>query len=166
MTASPSRWRWGGLVSRLTGDSGSNVREAPGGTGSYVLRPAAAIASWEQTATNGVLTWHGGQSAAARMTIRLMEAGDEVLLLNDDRRRAIVGVARVVAVAYPAPGPDELSRLAIDIELLRRILPAISLSQLRADARLHDCPLLRAPTPELVRLSSDQRRILKRLGVD
>jgi predicted RNA-binding protein with PUA-like domain len=163
MTANPTRWRWGGLVSRLTGDTGS---DAPAGAGSYVLRPAAAVASWEQAATNGVLTWHGGKSAAARMTIRLIEAGDEVLLLNDDRRRAIVGVARVVAAAYPAPGPDELSRLAIDIELLRRVLPVISLSQLRTDARLHDCPLLRAPTPELVRLSSDYRRILRRLGVD
>jgi predicted RNA-binding protein with PUA-like domain len=123
------------------------------------------MASWEQLTAEGVTTWHGGQSSASRMTIRMIQEGDEALILNGDPRRALVGIARVVRAAYPAPTPDEPSRLAIELQPIARIAPVIMLSRLRTDSQLHDCAMLRIPTPELVRLSSDQRRILRRLGV-
>ena len=77
-----------------------------------------------------------------------------------------MGVARVVRPTYPAPTSDEPSRLAIDLELIRHFVPAVQLNRLRVDARISDSPMLRTPTPELVRLSQDQRRALKRHGID
>ncbi len=166
MTDTPTRWRWNpiqGLTSRFV--AGSDRPEVSASR-CFVLRPHTTDGSWEHDGTRTVLTWYGGQSSAARMTIRLIEAGDELLLLNADRRRALVGVARVVRPTYPAPTSDEPSRLAIDLELIRHFVPAVQLNRLRVDARISDSPMLRTPTPELVRLSGEQRRALKRHGID
>src|SRR5690606_20100775 len=90
---------------------------------SFVLRPHTDHHSWEHDGTHTVLTWYGGQSAAVRMTLRLVEEGDELLLLNADRRRTLVGIARVVRAAYPAPTVDEPSRLAVDLDTIRHLVP-------------------------------------------
>jgi hypothetical protein len=71
----------------------------------------------------------------------------------------------VARAAYPAPTFEEPSRLAFDLEPIRHVSPALALTRLRTEPSLHDSALLRAPTPELIRLSADQRRILRRFGV-
>ena len=163
MISALRRWRWGHTSpdNKKAGDASSGAQ-----TRTYVLRPAGNEEVWQGAADGRVLTWYGGSTAASRMTIRMIAVGDEVLLLNGDRRRALVGVARVIRSGYPAPSLDEPSRLAIDLEPLGPVTPPILLNRLRTESRLNGCGLLRIPTPEMVRLTSDERRILKRFGVD
>ena len=156
MSSIPVRFRW----LRAAKDEGSATSAR-----SFVFRPVTTAVSPQQVLGGGNWTWLGGQSSASRMTIRLVEEGDEALILNEDRRRAFVGISRVVRAAYPAPTSEEPSRLAIDLEHVRPLTPAIQFNALRAEQRLHGSALLRAPTPEMVRLTTEERRILKRLGV-
>lgn len=99
--------------------------------------------SWDDLVRDGKTQWSGVRNFQARNNLRQMQLGDEVLFYHSGKEKSVVGIARVVKVAYPDPTADDPSWIAVDIAPVKRLPKPVSLAEIKADSRLRDLLLVR-----------------------
>jgi predicted RNA-binding protein with PUA-like domain len=72
-----------------------------------------------------------------------MAKGDAVLIYHTGSVRAVVGLARATSGAYPDPRLKDPKRLVADLAADRRLRRAVTLDEIKKDARFKSFELLR-----------------------
>jgi predicted RNA-binding protein with PUA-like domain len=98
--------------------------------------------SWDQFVKDGSTYWDGVRNAQARNNLRDMSVGDRVLYYHSNEGKEVVGIAKVTKTAYPDPTTDDDRWLVVDLEPVRPFKEAVTLKQIKADARLAKIPLV------------------------
>ncbi|HVZ56035.1 MAG TPA: EVE domain-containing protein [Chitinophagaceae bacterium] len=99
--------------------------------------------SWDQFERDGQTFWDGIRNYAARLHLRSMKMGDQVLFYHSNEGLAIMGIARVVREAYQDPTTDDTAWVAVDLQAERRLKNPVTLEQIKSDRRLADMALVR-----------------------
>ncbi len=99
--------------------------------------------SWQQFVKDGRTTWDGVRNYAARLHLRAMKKGDEVLFYHSNEGLCVVGIARVVKEHYQDPTTTDSNWVAVDIEPLRAFRRPVTLAEMKAEKKLADMALLR-----------------------
>jgi len=108
-------------------------------------------------------SWDGVTNALAQKHLRGMRRGDECLIYETGNRKAVVGTARVTAQSRP--DADEPRRVSVGIAAGRRLPREVTLAEIKAEAALADCPLVRQGRLSVVPLSDAHwRRLLELAG--
>jgi predicted RNA-binding protein with PUA-like domain len=98
-----------------------------------------------ELSTNRV--WSGTSEYVSLKHLRDVDQGDLVLICHSGSEQAIVGLARVTSDAYPAPGQEDPTRYALDLEPIEPLESPVRLAELEDDPRFQDFDLI--STPEL-----------------
>ena len=77
--------------------------------------------------------WDGVANALALRHLGAMRPGDEVLVYESGKVKAVVGRARVVSAPYPDPAADEPKLLVVDLEAGAPLARPVPLAAVRAD---------------------------------
>lgn len=77
--------------------------------------------------------WDGVANALALRHLGAMRPGDEVLVYESGKVKAVVGRARVVSAPCPDPAVDDPKRLVVDLEAGARLPRPVTLAAVRAD---------------------------------
>jgi len=99
--------------------------------------------SWSDLVRDGKTAWTGVRNFQARNNLRQMAMGDEVLFYHTGKEKSVVGVAQIMKTAYPDPTADDPSWVAVDIKPLKALPRAVSLAEIRSNAKLRDLLLVR-----------------------
>jgi len=99
--------------------------------------------SWEQFVKDKETHWDGVRNYAARLHLRAMKKGDEVLFYHSNEGMEIVGIAKVAKESYPDPTIKEGNWLVIDLKPSKKLKNPVTLAQVKADQRLKDMALVR-----------------------
>jgi predicted RNA-binding protein with PUA-like domain len=99
--------------------------------------------SWDQFVRDGRTDWTGVRSNAARLHLKAMRPGDEVLYYHSNEGKAVVGVARVTKAAFPDTTADEAGWVAVELTAVTPLAKPIGLAQIKADAVLQKMELVR-----------------------
>lgn len=99
--------------------------------------------SYADLVRDGRTRWDGIRNPFARAHLREMKAGDEVLYYHTGKDKAVVGVARVASAAYPDPADAEW--LCVDLEPVRALERPVTLTEIKADAKLRAMVLAKNP---------------------
>jgi predicted RNA-binding protein with PUA-like domain len=99
--------------------------------------------SWADLQRDKKTTWDGVRNFQARTNIKKMEKGDTVFFYHTGDVKAIVGIATVAAPAYPEPRDNDW--FAVDLVPKKALKNMVTLAQIKADKRLVDMTLVRAP---------------------
>ena len=99
--------------------------------------------SWDQFVKDKQTFWDGVRNYAARINLRAMKKGDQVLFYHSNEGTDIVGIAKVVKESYPDPTTDDDRWVAVDIKPVRKIKNPVTLSQIKQDKRLQEMALVR-----------------------
>lgn len=109
----------------------------------WLVKSEPTTYSWEQFNKDGVTQWTGVRNYAARIYLRAMKKGDEVLFYHSNIGKEIVGIAKVIKEAYQDPTTIDNAWVCVDLKPLQKLKNAVQLSIVKADSTLKNMPLVR-----------------------
>ena len=109
----------------------------------WLAKSEPNVYSWDDLVKEKQTCWSGVRNYAARLHLRAMKKGDEVLFYHSNEGTAIVGIAKVAKEAYQDPTTAEDKWVAVDLKPVRKIKQPVTLAQVKADKRLQNMALVR-----------------------
>ncbi|MFC0775713.1 EVE domain-containing protein [Terrimonas alba] len=108
----------------------------------WLAKSEPSTYSWDQLVKDKQTVWDGVRNYAARLHLRAMKKGDEVLFYHSNEGTEIVGIAKVAKEAYQDPTTkDDWS--AVDLKPHKKLKKPVTLAQVKADKRLANMALVR-----------------------
>jgi predicted RNA-binding protein with PUA-like domain len=124
----------------------------------WLVKTEPETYSWSDLQKDKKTTWDGVRNFQARTHLKSMAKGDTVLFYHTGDEKAIVGIATVATSPYPeAKDPDWI---AVDLVPKKALKKSLTLAQIKADKRLADMMLVRAPRLSVQPVTADQFEIL------
>jgi predicted RNA-binding protein with PUA-like domain len=109
----------------------------------WLVKSEPSTYSWDQLVKDKQTTWDGVRNYAARINLRAMKKGDEVLFYHSNEGMEIVAIAKVAKEAYQDPTTTDEAWVAVDLKPVRKLKKTVSLEQLKKDKRLANMDLVR-----------------------
>ena len=109
----------------------------------WLVKSEPSAYSWDQLVKDKQTAWTGVRNYAARINLRGMKKGDEVLYYHSNEGVEIVGIAKIIKEAYQDPTTESDAWVAVDIKPLRKLKKAVPLEIIKKDKRLADMDLVR-----------------------
>ena len=109
----------------------------------WLVKSEPSTYSWDQLVKDKQTTWDGVRNYAARINLRAMKKGDEVLFYHSNEGTDIVGIAKVAKEAYQDPTTDDDAWVAVDLKPVKKIKNPVTLAQLKSDKRFANMDLVR-----------------------
>jgi predicted RNA-binding protein with PUA-like domain len=109
----------------------------------WLVKSEPAVYSWDQLEKEKETVWSGVRNYAARINLRAMKKGDQVLYYHSNEGLNIVGIAKVVKEAYPDPTAEGDTWFAVDIKAFKKLKQPVSRDDIKADKRLTSMALVR-----------------------
>src|SRR6185295_3776761 len=109
----------------------------------WLVKSEPGVYSWDQLVKDKQTVWSGVRNYAARLNLRAMKKGDEVLFYHSNEGVEIVGIAKVIKEAYQDPTTDDTAWVAVDIKAHKKLKKPVPLTVLKADKRFADMDLVR-----------------------
>ena len=109
----------------------------------WLVKSEPSVYSFDQLEKDKQTDWTGIRNYAARLHLRSMKKGDEVLFYHSNEGLDIVGIAKVVKEAYQDPTTDDDKWSAVDLKFYKKLKKPVSLDVIKKDKRLKDMALVR-----------------------
>lgn len=109
----------------------------------WLVKSEPGTYSWDNFAAERRTAWTGVRNYAARLHLRAMRAGDQVLFYHSGEAKSIVGLARVTKAAFPDPTADEPGWVAVELAAGRPLPSPVTLATVKATPALKAMALIR-----------------------
>jgi len=109
----------------------------------WLVKSEPSAYSWENLVKEKQTVWSGVRNYAARLHLRNMKKGDEVLFYHSNEGTDIVGIAKVAKECYQDPTTDEDLLVAVDLKPHKKLKKPVSLATIKKDKRLSEMALVR-----------------------
>jgi predicted RNA-binding protein with PUA-like domain len=109
----------------------------------WLVKSEPSTYSYDQLEKEGHTVWNGVRNYAARLHLRGMKKGDEVLYYHSMEDLEIVGIAKVSKEAYQDPTTEDDKWVAVDLKPHKKLKKPVSLDQVKKDKRLKEMALVR-----------------------
>lgn len=109
----------------------------------WLAKSEPSVYSYDQLVKDKHTVWDGVRNYAARLHLRGMKKGDQVLFYHSNEGTAIVGIAKVAKEAYQDPSTTDEAWVAVDLKPFKKLKKPVTLAQVKADKRLADMALVR-----------------------
>src|SRR5690606_41103609 len=109
----------------------------------WLVKSEAFVYSFDQLQKDKQTTWDGVRNYAARLHLRAMKKGDEVLFYHSMDGLEIVGIAKVAKEAYPDPTAEGDTWSAVDLKYYKKLKKPVPLAVIKKDKRLKNMALVR-----------------------
>jgi predicted RNA-binding protein with PUA-like domain len=109
----------------------------------WLVKSEPSAYSWDELVKDKRTVWSGVRNYAARIHLKAMKKGDEVLFYHSNEGTEIVGIAKVAKEHYQDPTTTDDAWVAVDIKPFKHLKNPVSLSRIKADERLANMALVR-----------------------
>lgn len=109
----------------------------------WLVKSEPSTYSFDQFQKEGQTTWDGIRNYAARLHLRAMKKGDQVLFYHSNEGLAIVGIAKVTREAYQDPSTSDEAWVAVDLKAVKKLKQPVTLDMIKKDKRLSGMALVR-----------------------
>ena len=109
----------------------------------WLVKSEPTTYSWDDLVKEKQTCWSGVRNYAARLHLRAMKKGDEVLFYHSNEGTNIVGIVKVVKEFYQDPTTDDDRWVAVDLKPVRKLKKTVALAEIKADKRLNNMALVR-----------------------
>src|SRR5688572_18616617 len=109
----------------------------------WLAKSEPSTDSWDQLVKDKQTVWDGVRNYAARINLRAMKKGDEVLFYHSNEGTEIVGIAKVAKEAYQDPTTTDEAWVAVDLKPHKKLKKPVTQAQVKADKRLTNMALVR-----------------------
>jgi predicted RNA-binding protein with PUA-like domain len=109
----------------------------------WLVKSEPTAYSWDQLVKEKQTCWSGVRNYAARLHLRAMKKGDEVLFYHSNEGTDIVGIAKVVKEFYQDPTTTDDRWVAVDLKPEKKLKNPVTLDTIKKDKRLASMALVR-----------------------
>lgn len=108
----------------------------------WLMKSEPDVYGWDDLVAEGEGTWDGVRNYTARLNLRAMRKGDDVLFYHSNIGLEVVGIARISKEGFPDPSDDTGRWTSVKLKPLRKLKRPVSLKEIRADPALSEMELL------------------------
>lgn len=130
----------------------------------WLAKSEPSTYSWDELVKEKQTCWSGVRNYAARLHLRAMKKGDEVLFYHSNEGMEIVGIAKVAKESYQDPTTTDDKWVAVDLKPVRKLKNPVSLTQIKADKRLNNMALVRLGRLSVQPVTGDEWKIVMELA--
>jgi predicted RNA-binding protein with PUA-like domain len=109
----------------------------------WLVKSEPSVYSYDDLVKEKQTAWTGVRNYAARLHLRGMKKGDEVLFYHSNEGTDIVGIAKVSREHYQDPTTDDDRWSAVDLKPFKKLKKPVTLDQVKKDKRLAGMALVR-----------------------
>ena len=142
----------------------SKAKETKRSQNCWLVKQEPEDYSWSDLVRDGKTAWTGVRNFQARNNLRQMAAGDDLLFYHSGKEKSVVGIAVVARAAYPDPTADDPSWVAVDIKPVKALPKAVTLAEIRTNAKLRDMLLVRQSRLSVMPVGKAEFEEIVRLG--
>lgn len=122
----------------------------------WLLKTEPEEYSWRDLVAEKEGIWDGVRAPAALKNLRRIKKDNRLFIYHTGKERAIVGIARVIAEAYPDPSESDDRLVVIKIVPVEQLKNAVSLKTIKESGLFPDWDLLRLSRLSVVPVSYRQ----------
>jgi len=116
----------------------------------WILKTEPSAYSFDELERDRTAVWDGVTNPLALKHLREMQPGDDVLIYHTGDEKAVVGLARVTAAAYPDPRAKDPKLVVVELKPGRRLKRPVTLAEIKPEPAFHDLALVRMPRLSVV----------------
>src|SRR5262245_37912692 len=114
---------------------------------------------------DGTTLWSGVTNNTARLHLRKVKKGDQILYYHTGDEKAIVGEMVAASDAKPDPDGDDEKAVVVKVKPVRRLKEPVPLNAIKADATLADWDLVKNSRLSVMPVSDRQwKRVMEMAG--
>lgn len=132
----------------------------------WLVKSEPSTYSWEQLVKDNKTTWDGVRNYAARIHLRAMKKGDEVLFYHSNEGMEIVGIAKVQKEAFQDPTTLDDRWIAVELKAYKKLKAPVSLTQIKNEKRLNDMALVRIGRLSVQPVTEKEWNIIMNMAVE
>jgi len=130
----------------------------------WLVKSEPEAYAWTDLVRDKKTAWTGVRNYAARLHLKAMQRGDEVLFYHSVAEKSVVGVARVTKTAFPDPTADEEGWLAVELAPVKALSHPVTLAQIKTEATLREIGLVQQGRLSVMPLKPAEFARLLKLG--
>ena len=130
----------------------------------WLVKSEPDVYSWDAFTKDRRTDWTGVRNYAARLHLKAMRAGDQVLFYHSNIGKAVVGIAEVTRAAFPDTTADEDGWVAVELAPVAPLKRPVTLEQIKAQPALKDIALIRQSRLSVQPLKPAEFKLIKQLG--
>jgi len=130
----------------------------------WLVKQEPSSYSWSDFVADGETSWTGVRNFAARNNLRKMQKGDEVFFYHSGDEKAVVGIAKVVRIAYPDATADEGDWSTVDLAPVKPVTKPVTLREIKSNPRLKGILLVRQSRLSVMPLAEPEFREIESMG--
>jgi predicted RNA-binding protein with PUA-like domain len=130
----------------------------------WLVKSEPSAYSWEQLVKDKQTDWTGVRNYAARVHLKSMKKGDEVLFYHSNEGLEIVGIAKVAKEAHQDPTTNETAWVSVDLKPFRKLKKPVSLDLIKKDERLKEMALVRIGRLSVQPVSEKEWKVIMELA--
>ena len=105
---------------------------------------------------DGRTSWTGVRNPLAQKHLRAVGKGDRIFFYHTGDEKAVVGIAKAAAAAYPDPADKAGKLYAVDVLPVRKLDRPVTLAAVKADKSFASFALTRVPRLSVMPVTDDQ----------
>jgi predicted RNA-binding protein with PUA-like domain len=107
----------------------------------WLMKSEPGSYSWDDLVRDGGTEWDGVRNPAARLHLRAMKVGDELLFYHSGADKSAVGIMRITREG--AADPKDANWTSVAVEPVAPLAKPVTLAAMKADPRLARLEMLR-----------------------
>ena len=120
--------------------------------------------NYDQLARDGRTSWTGVRNPVAQKNLKTVEKGDRIFFYHTGKQKAVVGIAKAAADAYPDPDDATGKLYAVDVLPVKKLTQPVTLAAVKADKFFASFALTRVPRLSVMPVTDDQWERIERMG--
>src|SRR5258705_14025515 len=109
----------------------------------WLVKSEPSTYSWDQLVKDKQTSWTGVRNYAARIHLKAMKKGEEVLFYHSNEGLDIVGIAKVAKEYYQDPTTEDDAWVTVDLKPFKKLKSPVALARIKVDKRLANMALVR-----------------------
>ena len=109
----------------------------------WLFKEEPANYSFDALVADGKTTWSGVRNPVAQKHLHAVKRGDRIFYYHTGGEKAVVGIARALADAYPDPDDASGKFAVVEVGPVRKLARAVTLAEIKADPSFQSFPLVR-----------------------
>jgi predicted RNA-binding protein with PUA-like domain len=108
--------------------------------------------------------WSGVKNPLAQKHLHGVKRGDRIFYYHTGDEKAVVGIAKALADAYPDPSDKTGKHAVVDVAPVEKLLRSVSLSAIKANPAFKNFPLVRISRLSVMPVSDEEWTLIERMA--
>ena len=130
----------------------------------WLVKSEPSVYGWDHLVKDKKTSWDGVRSYAARIHLKAMKKGDEVLFYHSNEGLDIVGIAKVSKEFYQDPTTDEDAWVSVELKPYKKLKKPVPMTVIKKDKRLSDMALVRIGRLSVQPVSEKEWKVIMELA--